>query len=283
MIDLFRVRWDEEAVNRAFAEATRADANGRRYIGQGAKCAEFERAFGAFIGAPEPPLLLNSAGEMRPIFAPHDTPCLGFADAESAGEACTGFATVTALANLQNHRRCDFHHRMGLATRDGFRVRFGSVAFATRQAFWMRARAVAFALGLPALRNLVLHIVQLGTRKQVLGVAARSIVTGVASKNLVRQWAISQFISMAMGNHAAGATLHDAITARIGPGVNGTNPRPATIRASRLVNLLPKEGDLLWGIMRVHRSLLTLWCHAPAVDAARGLFVAPIIPLGGGK
>lgn len=30
------------------------------YIGQGPKCAEFERQFGEFIGAPEPPLLLNS-------------------------------------------------------------------------------------------------------------------------------------------------------------------------------------------------------------------------------
>lgn len=37
-----------------------ADVLASGYIGQGSQCEEFERAFGALVGAPEPPLLLNS-------------------------------------------------------------------------------------------------------------------------------------------------------------------------------------------------------------------------------
>ena len=60
MIDLFRVRWDDDAVNASFMRATKADEQGRRYIGQGKLCEEFERQFGELVGAPEPVLLLNS-------------------------------------------------------------------------------------------------------------------------------------------------------------------------------------------------------------------------------
>lgn len=60
MIDLFRVRWDEEAVNAGVARVGRADALGRRYVGEGPVCQEFERQFGALIGSPELPLLVNS-------------------------------------------------------------------------------------------------------------------------------------------------------------------------------------------------------------------------------
>ena len=59
MIDLFRVRMAPEARD-AVARVLTPDEQGRAYIGQGPRCDEFERAFGAFIGAPEPPLLLNS-------------------------------------------------------------------------------------------------------------------------------------------------------------------------------------------------------------------------------
>lgn len=54
MIDLFRVRMSPDA---PFAVA---DVLLSGYIGQGDKCAEFERRFAEYIGAPEPPLLLNS-------------------------------------------------------------------------------------------------------------------------------------------------------------------------------------------------------------------------------
>jgi dTDP-4-amino-4,6-dideoxygalactose transaminase len=59
-IDLFRVRWDEDAANANIARLGRADEYGRRFVGQGELCEEFERRFGALVGAAEPPLLLNS-------------------------------------------------------------------------------------------------------------------------------------------------------------------------------------------------------------------------------
>jgi dTDP-4-amino-4,6-dideoxygalactose transaminase len=59
MIDLFRVRMAPEARD-AVARVLTPDEQGRAYIGQGPLCDQFERAFGAFIGAPAPPLLLNS-------------------------------------------------------------------------------------------------------------------------------------------------------------------------------------------------------------------------------
>lgn len=59
MIDLFRVRMAPEA-REAVARVLTPDALGRLYVGQGTLCEEFERQFGALIGAPEPVLLLNS-------------------------------------------------------------------------------------------------------------------------------------------------------------------------------------------------------------------------------
>lgn len=59
MIDLFRVRMAPEARD-AVARVLTPDERGRLYVGQGPLCEQFERAFGEFIGAPEPPLLLNS-------------------------------------------------------------------------------------------------------------------------------------------------------------------------------------------------------------------------------
>lgn len=54
MIPLFKVRMADEAA----AEVAKVLASG--YIGQGERCEEFERAFGELVGAPDPPLLLNS-------------------------------------------------------------------------------------------------------------------------------------------------------------------------------------------------------------------------------
>lgn len=54
MIPLFKVRMADEAL----AAVPAVLASG--YIGQGPQCTEFERQFGALVGAPEPPLLLNS-------------------------------------------------------------------------------------------------------------------------------------------------------------------------------------------------------------------------------
>lgn len=54
MIPLFKVRMEPTASERV------AEVLASGYIGQGEQCAAFERAFGAFIGAPESPLLLNS-------------------------------------------------------------------------------------------------------------------------------------------------------------------------------------------------------------------------------
>lgn len=59
MIDLFRVRIEPGAAA-AVAKVLTPDEDGRTYIGQGPVCEEFERAFGRLVGAPEPPLLLNS-------------------------------------------------------------------------------------------------------------------------------------------------------------------------------------------------------------------------------
>lgn len=53
-IKLFQVRMEPLASQRV------AEVLASGYIGQGERCAEFERAFGAFIGAPAPPLLVNS-------------------------------------------------------------------------------------------------------------------------------------------------------------------------------------------------------------------------------
>lgn len=53
-IDLFRVRMEPSAAERVAAVL----ASG--YIGQGPICEQFEREFGVLVGAPEPPLLLNS-------------------------------------------------------------------------------------------------------------------------------------------------------------------------------------------------------------------------------
>lgn len=53
-IDLFRVRMEPSAAERVAAVL----ASG--YVGQGPRCEEFEQAFGRLVGAPEPPLLLNS-------------------------------------------------------------------------------------------------------------------------------------------------------------------------------------------------------------------------------
>lgn len=53
-VPLFKVRMAPEA-----APAV-ASVLASGYIGQGPRCEEFERAFGAYIGAPEPVLLLNS-------------------------------------------------------------------------------------------------------------------------------------------------------------------------------------------------------------------------------
>lgn len=54
MIPLFKVFMSEDAPRRV------ADTLMSGYIGQGERCEEFERAFGDLVGAPEPPLLLNS-------------------------------------------------------------------------------------------------------------------------------------------------------------------------------------------------------------------------------
>jgi dTDP-4-amino-4,6-dideoxygalactose transaminase len=54
MIPLFKVFMSEDAPRRV------ADALMSGYVGQGERCEEFERAFGDLVGAPEPPLLLNS-------------------------------------------------------------------------------------------------------------------------------------------------------------------------------------------------------------------------------
>jgi dTDP-4-amino-4,6-dideoxygalactose transaminase len=54
MIDLFRVRMADGAAERV----GRVLRSG--YVGQGAVCEEFEREFGALVGALDPPLLVNS-------------------------------------------------------------------------------------------------------------------------------------------------------------------------------------------------------------------------------
>jgi len=59
MIDLFRVRMAPDAAL-AVAQVLTPDGQGRSYIGQGALCEKFEQAFGRLIGAPKPPLLVNS-------------------------------------------------------------------------------------------------------------------------------------------------------------------------------------------------------------------------------
>jgi dTDP-4-amino-4,6-dideoxygalactose transaminase len=53
-IDLFKVRMAPDAHARV------AEVLASGYIGQGPRCEEFERAFGAVVGAHQPPLLLNS-------------------------------------------------------------------------------------------------------------------------------------------------------------------------------------------------------------------------------
>lgn len=53
-ISLFKVRMEPTAAERV------AEVLASGYIGQGDRCSEFERQFGELIGAPEPPLLLNS-------------------------------------------------------------------------------------------------------------------------------------------------------------------------------------------------------------------------------
>lgn len=53
-IPLFKVRMAEGAERRV------AGVLASGYIGQGERCEEFERAFGELVGAPEPPLLVNS-------------------------------------------------------------------------------------------------------------------------------------------------------------------------------------------------------------------------------
>jgi dTDP-4-amino-4,6-dideoxygalactose transaminase len=54
VIPLFKVFMSEDAPRRV------ADTLMSGYIGQGERCEEFEAAFGELVGAPEPPLLLNS-------------------------------------------------------------------------------------------------------------------------------------------------------------------------------------------------------------------------------
>jgi dTDP-4-amino-4,6-dideoxygalactose transaminase len=54
VIPLFKVFMSEDAPRRV------ADTLMSGYIGQGERCEEFEAAFGDLVGAPEPPLLLNS-------------------------------------------------------------------------------------------------------------------------------------------------------------------------------------------------------------------------------
>lgn len=53
-IDLFKVRIEPSAAERVAAVL----ASG--YVGQGPRCEEFEQAFGRLVGAPQPPILLNS-------------------------------------------------------------------------------------------------------------------------------------------------------------------------------------------------------------------------------
>jgi dTDP-4-amino-4,6-dideoxygalactose transaminase len=54
VIPLFKVFMSEDAPRRV------ADTLMSGYVGQGERCEEFEAAFGELVGAPEPPLLLNS-------------------------------------------------------------------------------------------------------------------------------------------------------------------------------------------------------------------------------
>ena len=59
MIDLFRP-FVSPAAAELVARTLTPDADGRVYVGEGARVQEFEQAFGQLVGSPVPPLALNS-------------------------------------------------------------------------------------------------------------------------------------------------------------------------------------------------------------------------------
>lgn len=117
---------------------------------------------------------------------------------------------------------------------------------------FMSAVLFAFYLIASAFVLAIKNVLQSSSSEKVFRIDTRWIVASVADIQIVREWAISQFISDTMCAALMSILSHCSIAATN----KMTCPYPTSIVTEGFINMRPKDGEkCFWGILRRHTAL----------------------------
>lgn len=127
---------------------------------------------------------------------------------------------------------------------------------------------VPFPLCLPIFVNHIISIVLGSAKKQVIWVAASTIITLMAHLHIVRQITIGKQPSDSVSEKRFAFMFMRSIVVFITTGF----PFPALIEIRGFIDFRPKAGNLFRGIIRSRHVVDSYVSHAPAVDCSAGSF-----------